>query len=58
MKQKRKKKHNKLLYLGTNKLDCIKMLISQSIVDLNISHDEFKAIIDEKKTMIAKKHNK
>ena len=25
------------------------MLISQSITDLNISHEEFKAIIDEKK---------
>ena len=28
------------------------MLISQSITDLDISHEEFKAIIDEKKIMI------
>ena len=49
MKQKRKKKHNKILYLSKNKLDCIEMLISQSITDLNISHEESKAIIDEKK---------
>ena len=50
MKQKkRKKKHNKILYLGKNKLDCIEMLIIQSIMDLNISHDEFKMIINEKK---------
>ena len=27
----RKKKHNKLLYLSKNKLDCIEMLISNSI---------------------------
>ena len=35
--------------MDKNKLDCIEMLISQSIADLNISHEEFKAIIDEKK---------
>ena len=29
----RKKKHNKLLYLAKNKLDCIGMLISNSIKD-------------------------
>ena len=29
----RKKKHNKLLYLAKNKLDCIEMLISNSIKD-------------------------
>ena len=56
MKQKkRKKKHNKLLYLGKNKLDCIEMLISRAITDRIIGHDEFRAIIDEKKIMIAKK---
>ena len=50
MKQRReRKKHNKVLYLGKNKLDCIEMLISQPIMDLNISHDEFKMIINEKK---------
>ena len=50
MKQKkRKKKHDKVLYLGKNKLDCIEMLISQAIIDLQISHEEFKMIVDEKK---------
>ena len=44
--KKRKKKHNKILYLG--KSDCVEMLLSQSITDLNISHEEFKAILDEK----------
>ena len=37
----RKKKHNKLLYLAKNKLDCIELLISFSIKDGIISHDEF-----------------
>ena len=37
----RKKKHNKLLYLAKNRLDCIEMLIINSISDGIISHDEF-----------------
>ena len=37
------------LYLCKDKLDCIEMLISQSITDLNISHEEFKAIMNAKK---------
>ena len=45
----RKKKHNKLLYLAKNKLDCIEMLISNSIKDGIISHDEFLEILKEKK---------
>ena len=53
--KKRKKKHNKLLYLGKNKLDCIEMLISQTIIDQIISHDELKAIINEKKVYGNKK---
>ena len=46
--QKRKKKHNKLLYLGKHKLCSIEMMISQSIADLNITHDEFTAILNDK----------
>ena len=45
----RKKKHNKLLYLAKNKLDCIEMLISNSIKDEIINHDEFLEILKEKK---------
>ena len=41
----RKKKHNKLLYLAKNKLDCIEMLISNSIKHGIISHDEFLEIL-------------
>ena len=45
----RKKKHNELLYLAKNKLDRIEMLISNSIRDGIISHDEFFEILKEKK---------
>ena len=47
--KKRKKKHNKVLYLGKNKLDCIELLISEAIIDLQISHEEFEMIVNEKK---------
>ena len=45
----RKKKHNKMLYLCKNKLDCVEMLISNSIKDRIIDHDEFLEILKEKK---------
>ena len=45
----KKKKHNKLLYSAKNKLDCIEMLISNSINDGIITHDEFLEILKEKK---------
>ena len=45
----RKKKHNRLLYLAKNKLDFIEMLISKSVEDGIIDHNEFTAIIKEKK---------
>ena len=58
MKQKKtKKKHNKLLYFGKNKLDCIEMLIRQAIIDLQISHEEFEMIFNEKKDYDNQKEN-
>ena len=45
----RKKKHNRLLYSAENKLDRIEMLISNSIKDGIINHDEFLEILKEKK---------
>ena len=45
----RKKKHNKLLYSSKNKLDRIEMLISNSIKDGIISHNEFLEVLKEKK---------
>ena len=44
----KKKKHNKLLYLAKNKLGCIEKLISNSIKDETINHDEFLAILNKK----------
>ena len=44
-----KKKHNRLLYLAKSKLDCIDMLISNSIRDGIIEHDGFLEILKEKK---------
>ena len=45
----RKKKHNKLLYLGKNKLDCVETVVSKSVMDGIIDHNEFLAIMKEKK---------
>ena len=43
-----KKKH-KLFYLAKNKLDCIELMISNSIKNGIIDHDEFLEILKEKK---------
>ena len=52
----RKKNHNRLLYLVKDKLDCREMLISKSVEDGTIDHNEFTAIMKEKKkTMIVRK---
>ena len=52
----RKKNHNKLLYLAKNKLDCVEMLVSKSVEDGVIDHNEFTTIMKEKKTMTIKKN--
>ena len=43
------KKHNKINVLARNKLNIIETLMSQALIDFDISHEEFKKIIDEKK---------
>ena len=48
-KQRQEKKHNRLLYLAKNKLDCVEMLVSKSVMDGIIDHNEFLAIMKEKK---------
>ena len=45
----RKKKHKRLLYLAKTKLNCVEMLVSKSVQDGIIDHDEFLAIMKEKK---------
>ena len=46
---KYKKKHDKILMLAKSKLDSIETLVSQALIDIEISHEEFNAIIREKK---------
>ena len=39
--KKKKKKHNKIVLLGKDKLNTIEVLISKDLIDLYIIHDEF-----------------
>ena len=45
--RKKKKKHNKIITLARNKLNIIETLISQALIDFDISHEEFSRIIYE-----------
>ena len=45
-----KKKHDKVIMLTKSKFDSIETLVSQALVDMEISHEEFNAIIREEKT--------
>ena len=47
----KKKKHDKILMLAKSKLDSIETLVSQALIDMEISHEEFNAIITEKQHM-------
>ena len=49
--QKKKKKHHKIFMLAKSKLDSIETLVSQALIDMEISHEKFNAIIREKKNM-------
>ena len=42
-----KKKNNKILLLAKSKLDSIKTLVSQALIDMEISHEEFIMILNE-----------
>ena len=44
----KKKKHDKILMIAKSKLDSIETLVSQALIDMEISHEEFNAIIREK----------
>ena len=46
--RKKKKKHNKTIALARSKLNVIENLISQALIDFEISHEEFSKIIYEK----------
>ena len=44
----KKKKQDKILMLAKRKLSNIEALISQALIDMEISHEEFVAIFNEK----------
>ena len=44
----KKKKHDKILMLAKSKLNSIETLISQALIDMGISHEEFVTILKEK----------
>ena len=46
--RKKKKKHSTIVMLAKRKLNSIENLMSQSFIDLDMSHEEFKTIVNEK----------
>ena len=45
--RKKNKKHNKIIALARSKLNTIENLISQALIDFEITHEEFPKIIYE-----------
>ena len=46
--RKEQKKHDKILMLAKSKFNSIDTLISQALIDMDISHEEFITILKEK----------
>ena len=46
--RKKKKKHNKIIALARSKLNIIESLITQALIDFEITHEGFSKIIYEK----------
>ena len=44
----KKKKHNKIMMRASTSLNAIETLLSSSLIDIDISHEEFTKIINEK----------
>ena len=55
--RKKKKKQNKIVMLAKSKLNSIEALVSQALIDLDISHEEFKIIVNEKEKYEQMKEN-
>ena len=47
----KKRKHDKILMLAKSKLNSIETLISQALIDMEISHEEFITILKKKDKM-------
>ena len=48
IRRKKRKKHDKILMLAKSKLNSIDTLISQALIDMDISHEEFITIFKKK----------
>ena len=46
--RKKQKKHNKIIALTRSKLNIIENLLSQALIDFEITHEEFSKMIYEK----------
>ena len=57
MTRNKEKKHDKILILAESKLNSIETLISEALNDLNITHEEFKMILNEKDKYERMKYN-
>ena len=57
MTRNKKKKHDKSLMLAESKFDRIEILILQALNDLDISHEQFKMILNEKDKYEKMKYN-
>ena len=55
--RKKKKKHDKILMLAESKFNSIKTLISQALNNLDISHEKFNMILNEKDKYEKMKYN-
>ena len=53
----KKKKHDQILMLAESKSNSIEILISQALNDLDISHEEFIMILNEKDKYERMKYN-
>ena len=45
---RKKKKHNKMLMLAKSKLNSIETLVSQALIDMELSNEKYIAILKEK----------
>ena len=55
--RKKKKKHNKIVVLAKSKLSSIEALMSEALIDLDISYEEFRTTVDEKEKYEQMKEN-
>ena len=53
----KKKKHDKILILAKSKLNCIETLVSQTLIDIEITHEEFITTLKKKDKLEKMKAN-